>query len=251
MVQTCPRVSRVGVGVVVEMSAPPPRRTKTVLQRDLKDCTERISLVESRMDKVELGLEQADAYRRLRLEHCPAAMEVWQRFERKEIEPGNLRTNMSTAVEGAVREALGKEVDEEALKEKAAGLSGGKRMVPTLAVRQQLAAEFRISELLEWIHKDRSGGFGLVLRHGEASRALHTAVRNEINWSLFVLSRMANPPVGVQLYPDRGPRTRAKGQGKGRGGGKGKDGKGKGGKGKGKKGGKAKADRAGDVEMES
>ena len=185
------------------------------------------------------------------MEHCPAAMEVWQRFERKEIEPGNLRTNMSTAVEGAVREALGKEVDEEALKEKAAGLSGGKRMVPTLAVRQQLAAEFRISDLLEWIHKDRSGGFGLVLRHGEASRALHTAVRNEINWSLFVLSRMANPPVGVQLYPDRGPRTRAKGQGKGRGGGKGKDGKGKGGKGKGKKGGKAKADRAGDVEMES
>ena len=67
----------------------------------------------------------------------------------------------------------------------------------------------------------------------------------------FVLSRMVNPPVGVQLYPDRGPRTRAKGQGKGRGGGKGKDGKGKGGKGKGKKGGKAKADRAGDVEMES
>ena len=91
MVQTCPRVSRVGVGVVVEMSAPPPRRTKTVLQRDLKDCTERISLLESRMDKVELGLEQADAYRRLRLEHCPADTEVWQRFERKEFEPGSLR----------------------------------------------------------------------------------------------------------------------------------------------------------------
>ena len=124
-------------------------------------------------------------------------------------------------------------------------------MVPTLAVRQQLAAEFRISDLLEWIHKDRSGGFGLVLRHGEASRALHTAVRNEINWSLFVLSRMVNPPVGVQLYPDRGPLTRAEGLGKGRGGGKAIDGKVKGVKGKGKKGGKAKADRAGDVEIES
>ena len=52
---------------------------------------------------------QADAYQRLCLEHCPAATEGWQKFERNEFEPGSLRQHMATAVETAVREVLRKE----------------------------------------------------------------------------------------------------------------------------------------------
>jgi hypothetical protein len=97
-------------------------------------------------------------------------------------------------------------------------------------------------ENLEWVHKGRSGGFGLVLKHGEASRAIHALVQGYVNWCLYVLSKLQDPPAGPQLYPDRGPKVRSKGKGgKGKAAGKAgqKGGKG-GGKGYGKRGGKGK-----------
>ena len=89
---------------------------------------------------------------------------------------------------------------------------------------------------MEWVSKDRAGGYQIILQRGEPSRLfteqIRSQIHNQINWLLYVLSKMAEPQTGVQIYMDRGPKQRAKGQGKA--------GHGKGGKGRGKAKGKAK-----------
>lgn len=98
------------------------------------------------------------------------------------------------------------------------------------------AREFSIGSLVEWVSKDRAGGYQIILQRGEPSRLfteqIRSQIHNQINWLLYVLSKMAEPQTGVQIYMDRGPKQRAKGQGKA--------GHGKGGKGRGKAKGKAK-----------
>jgi hypothetical protein len=173
--------------------------------------------LEARVDRVEYQVEIADAYRHLRLERCPEADAVWARFENKTLPPNELRTAMSTAVETAVKQALGQQVDEALFQNKASELSAGKRRVPVQAVRAALSAQFSFQENLEWVHKGRSGGFGLVLKHGEASRAIHALVQGYVNWCLYVLSKLQDPPAGPQLYPTAdsrlGPKARvAKGK---------------------------------------
>lgn len=225
------------------MASPnPSRRPKGVLQQSIKEIQTRMGALEARVDRVEYQVEIADAYRHLRLERCPEADAVWARFENKTLPPNELRTAMSTAVETAVKQALGQQVDEALFQNKASELSAGKRGVPVQAVRAALSAPFSFQENLEWVHKGRSGGFGLVLKHGEASRAIHALVQGYVNWCLYVLSKLQDPPAGPQLYPDRGPKVRSKGKGgKGKAAGKAgqKGGKG-GGKGYGKRGGKGK-----------
>lgn len=176
--------------------------------------------LEARVDRVECQVEIADAHRHLRLERCPAADAVWARFENKTLPPNELRTAMSRAVETAVKEALGQQVDETLFQNKAAELSAGKRAVPVQAVRAALSAQFSFQENLEWVHQGRAGGFGLVLKHGEASRALHTLVQGQVNWCLYVLSKLQDPPAGRQAHnftptadPRLGPKARvAKGK---------------------------------------
>ena len=88
---------------------------------------------------------------------------------------------------------------------------------------------------MEWVSKDRASGYQIILQRGEPSRLFTEQIRSQINWLLYVLSKMAEPQTGVQIYMDRGPKQRAKGQGKA----------GKGGKGKGKAKGKAKGNAKG------
>ena len=80
-----------------------------------------------------------------------------------------------------------------------------------------------------------------ILQRGEPSRLfteqIRSQINNQINWLLYVLSKMAEPQTGVQIYMDRGPKQSAKGQGKA---GHGKGGKGSKGKAKGAKGGKGR-----------
>ena len=157
--------------------------------------------LEARVDRVEYQVEIADAYRHLRLERCPEADAVWARFENKTLPPNELRTAMSTAVETAVKQALGQQVDEALFQNKASELSAGKRGVPVQAVRAALS-----KENLEWVHKGRSGGFGLVLKHGEASRAIHALVQGYVNWCLYVLSKLQDPRQAHNFTPTADPR---------------------------------------------
>ena len=143
--------------------------------------------------------------------------------------PGELRQRAARAVEDEVRQQLQKDVPEEALQQKSKDLSNDRRAVGTREARAALATRFQVAGLVEWVHKDKAGGYGLVLEQGEPSRLCYESVKKEVNWALFVISRLQTPPAGIQLYPDRGPKTRQKGKGKG--------GKGKG---RGRKGGKGK-----------
>jgi hypothetical protein len=54
---------------------------------------------------------------------------------------------MSTAVETAVKQALGQQVDEALFQNKASELSAGKRRVPVQAVRAALSAQFSFQEI--------------------------------------------------------------------------------------------------------
>ena len=124
-----------------------------------------------------------------------------------------------------------KQIPGSELRERAAADKRHKNSVRASGPRQAIAERFVLKGLVEWVRKDRSGAFNLVLVAGEPSRLVHDLVRKEFNWPLFVLSKLDNAPAkSVQIYPDRGPLQR-KGKGKGRAKGKGK---GKGGRVKGK-----------------
>ena len=206
-------------------------RDKGQVKKELKKCGDRLDVLEQKGDRLEYLAEQQDSYRRLRIERCDLLEDLWSGFEQKQIPGNELRERTAAAIEEAVRTQLTRNTDEEAAQRKAHELSSGKRAIPTHTARQALAERFQIKNLVEWIWKDRSGAFNVVLVAGEPSRLVHDLVRKECNWPLFVLSKVENAPAkSVQIYPDRGPLQR-KGKGKGKAKGKGK---GKGGKGKGK-----------------
>lgn len=221
--------TRLALGPPMAERPAPARGDKHVLKGQVKKCEERLGALEERMDRVELRQELSEAYRRLRVEHCNALKTVWGDFEAKAFPPGELRQRAAKAVEDEVRQLLQQDLPEETLQQKSKELSNDRRAVGTREARAALATRFQVTGLLEWVHKDKSGGYGLVLAQGEPSRLVYEHVRKEINWTLFCISRLQTPPSGMQLYPDRGPKTRQKGKGKG--------GKGKG---RGRKGGKGK-----------
>ena len=121
---------------------------------------------------------------------------------------------------------------EEAVQAKAMLLSQGKRGIGNAESRRSCLQGLRFDGILDWVRKDRSGAMCLILSRGEPARLVFDRVRSEANWILYVLSRMVDPPNGIQMYPDKGPKVRAArakgkgkqkgGKGKGRGAGKGK-----------------------------
>ena len=171
------------------------------------------------------------------MEHRSA---LWAQFERKEVEGRDLHRLATEALTQEIKEMLGKEQDEAALQSKSSELSSGRRTLPVAQIRPQMANDFALDNLVEWITKDRAGGFQVTLQRREPTRLFTGGVRTRLNWSLYVLSKMSDPPSGIQVYLDRGPKQRSKGKGKaGRGKGKGKGngkakGNAKGGKGRGK-----------------
>ncbi|CAJ1396225.1 unnamed protein product [Effrenium voratum] len=169
-----------------------------VLRGQLKKVEERLDNVEWRLGRVELAQEQTDQYRRLRVEHSPRLQEVWRAFEAKEFEPHELRAKVAVAVGADVRECMGREVDEEALQAKSRELSHGRQAVPVRDVRVATSVAFDLAPLLEWVYKDRTGAFGLILARGEPSRVFTTQVKDTFNWALFVLAKLEGQ--GIQVY---------------------------------------------------
>lgn len=212
------------------MAAPPRRAGNGVIKTQIKDLQDRVDRFEGRLDRVEYRQEQDDAYRRVRLEHCGGMDELWTNFENKVFPAKELKGKVCELLKQELQRVGHKEYNEAEVQAKAQELSHQKRGIAGPEDRKRLLAEWNLDNTLEWVRKDRSGAYNLILQRGEPSRLLHERLRREVNWVLFVLARMSSPPAGLQLYPDRGPITRAR-----KGGGKGGPGKGgKGGRGRGR-----------------
>ena len=171
-------------------------------------------------------MEESQSHRFLRVEHAQGLAQLWTR-----LEAGELRELAATALKQDLQQAFQSLPPEPELQNKSAELSGGKRVIPAPEVRTAALEGLRLGEVLEWVSKDAKGAFALRLQSGESSRLLSEQIRKVVNWTLYLYVRgKALGGDGLQLYLDRGPRTRAKGKGKG------KKGQGKGKKGGGQKG---------------
>ena len=208
---------------------------KGVLKKQLKEHEAKLTDLDARLTRVETIQERQEGYRRLRVERCAGLDTLWNSVESKEVPAAELRSRTANVLEQSVQEALKKEVEEDQLQAKAQELSGGKRAVPTRVARGSLADRVVLRDLVEWVKKDRSGAFNIILAAGEPSRLLYEVIRKEVNWCLYVMGKLAGADGCLQVYPDRGPIQR-KGKGKGKGKAKGK------GKQKGKAAGKQDAD---------
>lgn len=178
----------------------PARGDKQVLKGQVKKCEERLGAVlEERMERVELRQELSEAYCRLRVEHCNALKTVWDDFEAKAFPPGELRQRAAKAVEDEVRQQLQQELPEETLQQKSKELSNDCRAVGTREARAALATRFQVTGLLEWVHKDKSGGYGLVLEQGEPSRLVYEQAKRE-STGRSLSSAAFNPPRPESSY---------------------------------------------------
>ena len=68
--------------------------------------------------------------------------------------------------------------------------------------------------VLEWISRDRAGGFQLVLQRGEPTRVVSESIRQQINWVLFTMARMEGASRNPNVYGQR-PKGQGKRKGKG------------------------------------
>lgn len=164
------------------MAAPQRRGNNAVLQQQLKKLEDRVEGLENRMD---------------------------------------LKTRAVQAIHQELHEATDRQVDEPQAQQKAQDLSNNKWGFPTAEARQRLRDCVTLDGLVDWVRKDRSGAFVVTLRRGEPAQLLHNNIRAEVNWWPYVVARLENPLKGIQIYPDRGPQTRARAKGKNKGDGKG------------------------------
>ena len=148
---------------------------------------------------------QQEGYRRLRVEHGDKVKQVWEKFERKEIEGRDLKAEIARALAEDVQSSLLQPTDPETLEQKARTPSNNKRGALPQHDREHLVRDMDITAHLEWVRKDKSGAIALILKRGEPSRLHFERIRHDGNWALFVASRMQEPPKGIQIYPDRGP----------------------------------------------
>ena len=158
----------------------------------------------SRPDMVELRFEESQQYRFLRNENSPAR--VMSKVVRWNARPSEHPQHCFHDAPMDMSEA-----GEEVLQAKASEISGGKRALPTKKERGR---------------SSHSGSLSHQALPGEPSRLVGESERKVIGWALNVRSKLDNGGQ-LQVYPDRGPQTRAKGKGNVKGKGKG-PGRGKG-----------------------
>ena len=179
-------------------------------------------------------MELAESYRHLRVEHSAGLHEMFEKLSAHQLERKDIRQEATAILNREIRQALASDFDEAAAQAKSQELSNGTRSIPVKAALHTLSPFFDIGPVLEWVSKDKAGGYHIVLQRGEPSRLFTRSITQAVNWPLYVLAKLQSPPTGIQIYQDRGPKVRHKGKGKGN---KGK-GKGVKGKGKARKGGK-------------
>ena len=178
---------------------------KGVLKKQLKEHEGKLTDLDARLTRVETIQERQEGYRRLRVERCAGLDTLWNSVESK-VPAAELRSRTANVLEQSVQEALKKEVEEDQLQAKAQELSGGKRA--TRVARASLADRVVLRDLVEWVKKDRSGAFNIILVAGEPSRLLYEVIRKEVNWCLTDVCRYI--PTGVPFKEKAKARARAR-----------------------------------------
>lgn len=200
------------------------RDNKGVLKKQLKDQCEKLDDLDTRLSRVEAIQERQEGYRRLRVEQCAGLDTLWNSVESKEVPAAELRSRTASVLEHNVfRRHLKRRLRKTSCRPKYRSCRG-KRAVPTAgAARGALADRVALRDLVEWVKKERSGAFNIILVAGEPSRLLYEVIRKEVNWFLYVMGKLAGADGCLQIYPDRGPiQRKGKGKGKGKAKGKGK-----------------------------
>ena len=170
--------------------------------------------VEERLDRVELAVELAESYRHLRVEHSAGLHEMFEKLSAHQLERKDIRQEATAILNREIRQALASDFDEAAAQAKSQELSNGTRSIPVKAALHTLSPFFDIGPVLEWVSKDKAGGYHIVLQRGEPSRLFTRSITQAVNWPLYVLAKLQSPPTGIQIYQDRGPKVRHKGKGK-------------------------------------
>ena len=199
------------------------RDNKGVLKKQLKDQHEKLDDLDTRLSRVEAIQERQEGYRRLRVEQCAGLDTLWNSVESKEVPAAELRSRTASVLEHNVfRRHVKRRLRKTSCRPKRRSCRG-KRAVPTRAARGALADRVALRDLVEWVKKDRSGAFNIILVAGEPSRLLYEVIRKEVNWCLYVMGKLAGADGCLQIYPDRGPiQRKGKGKDKGKAKGKGK-----------------------------
>ena len=222
-------------GVVLMARVPRnPANSDTGRKRKLDDLDRRLTQAENqltrhndRLDNVELRLELDQSYRFIRVEAC--------KVETGEVSKSDIRDAVGQTLTREIREVLERQHDEGALQQASQTHGNNRRKWPTAVQRKLVFDGLNLCPLIEWCSKAGNSAYSVRLTPGEPSRLAHEAIRTTLNWSLYIYSKFASEGDSkLQVYPDRGPKQRAKGKGKGQGKGKpgGAKGNGKGGKGK-------------------
>ena len=170
-------------------------------KRKIQDMEDRLKKVEgtvedhgTRLDTVELRLEEQQQYRFLRVEKSESLDKLWKEVEDGTVGRNTIRGTAARVLSEEVRAALRSMSDagEETLQTKAAELSGGKRALATAEARKATAAGFVLEDLVEWVSRDGNGRYGIRLTPGEPSRLVGESIRKTINWALYVFAKLGN-----------------------------------------------------------
>jgi hypothetical protein len=194
---------------------------------------------EDRMENLEYRFELETSYRYIRIENSPGLDQMFKDLAAKTMENSEIRERTGQVLMREIREVLEREVDEGQLQATSQTNNARRKWHPP-AVRKATLDALNLAPLVDLCSRAGDNRYNLRMQQGEPSRVAFTAIKNVLNWALYIYSQHANgEQYKLQVFPDRGPAVRRrKGYGKGKEG-KGKDGKGKGGKGKGKGKGKA------------
>eukprot|EP00438_Fugacium_kawagutii_P009511 Skav209387 [mRNA] locus=scaffold3334:137441:141157:+ [translate_table: standard] len=218
------------------------KRKMEALSKQVEEHATALAQLTPRVDRLEEKVEQAEAYRYLRVEHSVVLGDLFGQIESGNLQKKELRKRTEEGLAQEVKTVLCGDTAEDKLQQKSDELSRGNRTWDNKETRTAEATAFSLAGLVDWVQKQGPQGWGVRLKHGEASRAQFQRVVDKVNWYLRVHKEVAvseGQPSPVQVYQDRGPwqrfRANNKGTDKGKGNkGQGNKGRGKGGKGKGK-----------------
>ena len=169
----------VGATVVPHAPMADAAARKRKIQEDrLKKVEGTVEDHSTRLDTVELRLEEQQQYRFLRVEKSKSLDKLWKEVEDGTVGRNTIRGTAARVLAEEVRTTLRSMSDagEETLQTKAAELSGGKRALATAEAREATAAGFVLEDLVEWVSRDGNGRYGIRLTPGEPSRLVGESI---------------------------------------------------------------------------
>lgn len=186
-----------------------PRAAQDARKHKLEERDKRLRTVEeeftglrNQLDNLELRVEMETSYRFLRVEHSPALNNLFRQVEQGEVQQGKRwqeKFGRFWKVQSKKQPWWQKAVN--CPEEDAAGQP--QRNVWLCWTHGGLERH------VEWVSKQGTHAYSVRLQQGEPSRLCTDQVRKVLNWTLYVYGKCLEG--SVQVFPDRGPKQRAKG----------------------------------------